>query len=223
MEQVLSFFGILLSGFWVTVLVTLGAAVVAIPASFAGGLARQSRMSLLRWPAATYVALFRGTSAVVQLYWAYFALPLLGVRMSAMTAGIIVLGLNTAAYGVEVVRGAIASIDQGQWEAGTSLNMSRAQVIRRIILPQALPLMLPSFGNLLVELLKNSALVSLITLADLTFQAEAVLRGQFPAQTLTIFTLLLVIYFCLSQCITFLVGLTDGYVGRWKSFYKGST
>ena len=97
----------LIQGLWVTLQVLAGGAVVAVAAAFAAGLARVSRRPWWRVPAVFYIVVFRGTSALVQLFWAYFALPLLGVELEAMTVGVTVLGLNIGAYGAEVVRGAI--------------------------------------------------------------------------------------------------------------------
>jgi len=190
----------LLKGLWVTAVITTGGAVVAAIAAFAAGLAKLSHHRWLRAPAIIYIDVFRGTSALVQLFWAYFALPLFGVNLDAMTVGILVLGLNVGSYGAEVVRGAIQAVPREQYEAALALNFSERQITWRVVLPQALPAMLPPFGNLLIELLKATALVSLITLADLTFQAQ-VLRGA-TLQSAEIFFLVLVMYFLLSRVLT---------------------
>jgi polar amino acid transport system permease protein len=190
----------LLHGLWITVLITAGGAVVAAAAAFAAGLARLSRHAWVSVPALVYIDVFRGTSALVQLFWAYFALPLLGIRLTAMTVGIAVLGLNIGAYGAEVVRGAVQAVPAEQREAAVALSFTERQAMWRIILPQALPLMLPPFGNLLIELLKSTALVSLITLGDLTFQGQ-VLRSA-TLRSGEIFTLVLFLYFVTALVIT---------------------
>ncbi|MBI2502310.1 MAG: ectoine/hydroxyectoine ABC transporter permease subunit EhuC [Candidatus Latescibacteria bacterium] len=190
----------LLEGASVTVEVTLGAAAVACAAALLAGLGRLSRRGPVRWLAGAYVELFRGTSALVQLFWVYFALPMAGIRFEAMTAGILVLGLNTGAYGAEVVRGAIRAIPRVQHEAALALNLTPAQEMRYIVLPQAVVAMLPSAGNLLIELLKNTSLVSLITLSELTFRAQ-ILRAE-TLRTMEIFALILVIYFLLALAMT---------------------
>lgn len=187
----------LLGGLWITVLVTAGGLVVAGTTSFAAGLSRVSSAVWLRVPARIYVDFFRGTSALVQLFWAYFALPLLGVRLDAMTVGIWVLGLNIGAYGAEVVRSAIQAVPVDQREAATALNFSPRQTMYRIVLPQALLRMIPPFGNLAIELLKSTALVSLITLADLTFEAQ-LLRSA-TLRSAEIFGLVLLLYYALAQ------------------------
>lgn len=189
----------LASGLKITLLLTLGAMAVAAVAAFAAGIARLSRFSALRIGALVYVELFRGTSALVQLFWVYFALPLIGIRFDAITAGILVLGLNSGAYGAEVVRGALLAVPREQHQAARALNLSSAQTLFKVILPQAALAMVPPAGNLAIELLKNTALVSLITLGDLTFQAQT-LRAA-TLQSGSVFALLLLIYFVLAQAM----------------------
>lgn len=189
----------LLHGLWVTAFLTVVSSALAIVIALVAGLARQIQSPLLRAPFRIYVEVFRGTSALVQLYWFYFALPLLGIRLGAMAAGIAVLALNTGAYGAEVVRGAIRAVPPGQWDASLSLGLTRGQTLRRVVLPQAAVAMLPPAGNLLVELLKNTALVSLVTVADLTFEAQ-VLRAA-TLRSGAIFGGVLVLYYLLAQVI----------------------
>jgi len=121
--------------------------------------------------------------------------------MTPMAAGILALGLNVGSYGGEVVRGAVRAVPQGQHQAAVALGFTPAQRMRRVILPQAAPAMIPPAGNLLVELLKNTALVSMITLADLTFQAQKVRASTMESGE--VFGLILVIYFVLAQVIAF--------------------
>lgn len=191
---------LLLEGARVTVELSLGAAAVACAAALLAGLGRLSRCGPVRWVAGVYVELFRGTSALVQLFWAYFALPLAGISLDAMTAGVLVLGLNTGAYGAEVVRGAIRAIPRGQHEAALALNLSQAQKMRHIILPQAAAAMLPPAGNLLIEMFKNTSLASLITLSELTFKGQ-ILRAE-TLRTAEIFGLILALYFLMALAMT---------------------
>jgi polar amino acid transport system permease protein len=187
-------------GTMVTLQVTAGAALVAVATACVAGLARVSGQRWLRWPATVYVELFRGTSALIQLFWIYFVLPHFGIDIGAMAAAIVALGLNTGAYGAEVVRGAIGTVPQGQRDAAAALSLSAARTLRRVVWPQALPVMLPPAGNLAIELLKNSALVSLIAVIDLTFAAQ--LARTATLQTAPVFTAILLIYFVLALCIT---------------------
>ncbi|MGH8194480.1 MAG: ectoine/hydroxyectoine ABC transporter permease subunit EhuC [Woeseiaceae bacterium] len=189
----------LIEGLRVTLQLTVGGAVCALLLSIAAGLGRRSRRRWLRWPANVYVEIFRGTSAMVQLFWFYFALPFFGVSLPALATGVLVLGLNSGAYGAEVVRSAIANVPRGQLEAGRALNLDERGILFRVILPQALPMMLPPAGNLLIELLKNTALVSLITLSELTFAAQ-VQRGA-TLDTVPLFVLTLLIYFLVAQIL----------------------
>lgn len=190
----------LLQGLAVTLEIMAGSVVLAVPLALAAGIGRLSSLRPMRWIAAVYVEVFRGTSALVQLFWFYFVLPLFGVQLPAMLVGIVVLALNAGAYGAEVVRGAIRAVPPGQREAGIALNLTRGQIMRRIVVPQAVPAMLPPAGNLLIELLKNTALVSLITITDLTFRGQ-LLRSE-TLRTTEIFTLMLLMYFAVALLIT---------------------
>lgn len=190
----------LLEGLAVTLEIMAGAVVLAVPLALAAGIGRLSTLRPVRWVASIYVEVFRGTSALVQLFWFYFVLPLFGVQLPAMLVGIVVLALNAGAYGAEVVRGAIRAVPPGQREAGVALNLTRGQIMRRIVVPQAIPAMLPPAGNLLIELLKNTALVSLITITDLTFRGQ-LLRSE-TLRTTEIFTLMLLMYFAVALLIT---------------------
>lgn len=200
MEDYLSLMPALLRGLWVTIQITVGAAVLAIPLALGAGLARMSSKPWVSWPAAVYVEVFRGTSALIQLFWFYFVLPLFGLQLPAMVVGIVVLAANAGAYGAEVVRGAVAGVASGQREAAVALNMTRRQIMRRIVLPQAVPAMLPPAGNIMIELLKNTALVSLITITDLTFRGQ-LLRSD-TLRTTDIFILVLLLYFAVALMIT---------------------
>lgn len=191
----------LADGLIVTVQIAAGGAALAVVCAFLAGLGRLSRDPIVRAYARLYIELFRGTSALVQLFWFYFALPiLLGVRLDALLAGILVLGLNIGAYGAEVVRGAILAVPSGQIQAAAALNLTRWQTMRHVVLPQAVVAMLPPAGNLLIELLKSTALVSMITVSDLT-RIGMFLRDD-TLRTAEIFGLLLAIYFGLSLLIT---------------------
>jgi polar amino acid transport system permease protein len=190
----------LLRGLAVTLELTAAAGALSVLIALAAGLARASHRRWLSWPAAIYVETFRGTSALVQLFWFYFVLPFFGLALTPFAAGVLVLALNTGAYGSEVVRGALQAVPRGQREAAAALNLSGPQTLWRILLPLALPAMLPPAGNLSIELLKNTALVSLITIAELTFTAQ-LLRAE-SLRSAQIFTLVLALYFAAALCIT---------------------
>jgi polar amino acid transport system permease protein len=190
----------LLAGAWVTLQITVAGCVLAAVMGLVAGLCKLYGRLPLRWLAVVYIEVFRGTSALVQLFWLFFVLPRFGIYLSALAVAIIALGLNVGAYGAEVVRGAILAVPRGQFEAAIALNMSHLTMMRRIILPQAFVRMIPPWGNLFIELLKASALVSLITISDLTFKAYQMNQTTF--RTVEIFSLVLVMYLGISLLIT---------------------
>jgi len=210
----------LLEGAWLTVRIAVLGALLAVVMALAAALAKLYGPLPLRWLAVTYIEIFRGTSALVQLFWLYFVLPQFGILLDAFPVAVLALGLNIGAYGAEVVRGAIRAVPRGQWEASTALNMTRAQMLRRIILPQAFVAMIPPWGNLFIELVKSTSLVSLITLADLTFKAQQM--NQATLQTVPIFTLVLLLYLAISLTITIGMRFTEGWATRGVLHGKAS-
>ncbi|MFC3568807.1 ectoine/hydroxyectoine ABC transporter permease subunit EhuC [Paracoccus sp. TOH] len=192
---------LILQGAWVTVKLTLMGSALALVVAFIAGLGRISRRAPVRWLATAYIEFFRGTSIFVQLFWIYFVLPMTGAELTPMQAGVMALGLNVGAYGAEVVRGAILAVPRDQLEACVAVNLTRFQRMRHVILPQALPLMLPTFCNNAIELLKATSVVSLISLSDMTFQAQVV-RSQ-TGSTLMPFVTILLLYFAMSSAVSF--------------------
>jgi polar amino acid transport system permease protein len=180
-------------GLKVTLQVTFSAAVLALVLGGISGLARMSKHKIIRFISSVYIEIFRGTSLLVQLFWMYFVLPMMGIRLSALTAGILAIGLNFGAYCSEIVRSAIQAVPSGQTEACIALNMTKVQRMRRVIIPQAFVMMIPNLGNQLIELLKSTSLVSMITLTDLTYQANILNATTF--ETTKIYSMLLIIYF----------------------------
>jgi polar amino acid transport system permease protein len=164
----------LLAGALVTIELTVLSAALAIAIAVTMGLMRLADSAVVRGAATVYIEFFRGTSLLVQLFWIFFVLPLFGITLEKFTAGFLAVGMNLGAYGAEVVRSAIQAVPRGQYEAATALNMSPATRMRRIIMPQALLIMLPPWGNLLIELLKGTALVALISVTDLMFHARQI-------------------------------------------------
>lgn len=209
--------GRILDGTLVTVAQFVLATLVAIAVALVMGLGKLSQNRLIRTPAVVYIEIFRGTSLLVQLYWIFFVLPLFGITLDKFTAGFLSVGLNIGAYGAELVRGAIQSVPKGQWEAAYALSMSPARRMRRIILPQALSIMLPPWGNLLIELLKGTALVSLISVADLMFQSRQINSSTFlSAQA---FGTALIVYYILARfmitpCMRWLERIVARRMGR---------
>lgn len=189
----------LLDGALVTCAQFILAALVACVAALAAGLGRLSSLWPVRSLSVLYIELFRGTSLLVQLYWIFFVLPLFGISLPKFEAGFLSVGLNVGAYGAEIVRGAIQAVPRGQWEAGYALSMSPAKRMRRIILPQALVLMLPPWGNLMIELLKGTALVALIAVPDLMFVAKQINGATF--RSAEAFGAALLVYYLLARVL----------------------
>lgn len=181
-----------------TVSLLLAAGLLSYLVAFIAGLSRVSRFRAVRVLTTIYVEFFRGTSLLVQLFWIFFVLPqLFGIRLDPFTAGVVTLGLNYGAYASEIVRSSILAVPEGQTEAAIALNMSRFQRMRSVILPQALRTMLPGFGNISIELLKGTSLVSLITLQDMMYLAQN-LRASDYSISLQVFGILLLMYFALA-------------------------
>jgi polar amino acid transport system permease protein len=194
-------FPLLLQGTLVTIGIAACGTLLAIVMAFVATAAKVATWSPLRWIGNIYVEVFRGTSLLVQLFWFFFVLPLppFRIELTPFTVAIVGLGLHYGAYGSEILRGALRSVPGGQFEAALALNMSPLTRMRRIILPQAMINALPPATNLMIELLKGTSLVSLITLSDLTFRARQLDEATF--KTAQIFMLTLVIYFVLAQIL----------------------
>ncbi|MEX6507280.1 ectoine/hydroxyectoine ABC transporter permease subunit EhuC [Jiella sp. M17.18] len=210
----------LLQGAEVTAEIAVVSTLLGALFAFVFGIGKTSRSRAIRWISVVYIEIFRGTSLLVQLFWLYFALPLAGqaigvdLRFSPITVGILALALNIGAYGAEVVRGALQAVDPDQYEAATALNFTHRQALFRIALPQAIPEMMPTFGNLAVQNLKDTALVSLISLADLAYKAEQI--RNFSQDSVTVYSLVLVMYFAMALVLTAFMKLLERSVGRWR-------
>jgi polar amino acid transport system permease protein len=205
---------LLFQGIPVTLEVTFASIIVVVISGFAFGLGRGSKNRFLRWPSGFAVEVLRGSSAIAQLFWAFYVLPYFGVELDPFVAGIAVLGLNGGAYFSEVVRAAFASVPKGQTEAAIALNLSAWFRLRRIILPQALPLMVPPFGNALIDMLKFTALLSLVTIQELAYRADAI--RSVLADAGPVYTLTLLIYFAMALALSALVQRLEVLVNRWS-------
>ncbi|RKQ33289.1 amino acid ABC transporter permease [Oceanobacillus halophilus] len=199
MSAIIDIFPQLLRGLGITVTVLIGSAIVAYLMAFIAGLCRLSQNVLIRKFTGLYVEIFRGTSLIVQLFWLYYAIPMLfGIQLgSNWWTGVIAIGLNYGAYLSEVVRGSILSVAKGQTEAAVALNMSRFQRMRIVIFPQAVRMMLPEFGNYTIQMLKGTSLVSLIGMTDVLYYGD-IMRSTNLAQAPLIYLLVLVLYFILA-------------------------
>ncbi|MGW0282255.1 ectoine/hydroxyectoine ABC transporter permease subunit EhuC [Streptomyces sp. NPDC003236] len=192
---------LVLKGIWTTVQLLVFSALLATAVSFVVGVARTHRLWIVRFLAGFYTEVFRGTSALVMIFWVFFVLPVaFGWQLVPLWAGTLALGLTYGAYGSEIVRGALKAVDPAQREGGIALGFTPWQRLRLIVLPQAVPEMIPSFSNLLIELLKGTALVSVMGMGDLTFSANLVRLAL--QQSAEIYTYVLLIYFAIAFVLT---------------------
>ncbi|MFG2117651.1 ectoine/hydroxyectoine ABC transporter permease subunit EhuC [Streptomyces sp. NPDC048710] len=192
---------LVLRGVWTTVQLLVCSALLAGAVSFAVGVARTHRLWIVRFLAGFYTEVFRGTSALVMIFWVFFVLPVaFGWQLVPLWAGTLALGLTYGAYGSEIVRGALNAVDPAQREGGIALGFTPWQRLRLVLLPQAVPEMIPSFCNLLIELLKGTALVSVMGMGDLTFSANLVRLAL--QQSAEIYTYVLLIYFAIAFVLT---------------------
>lgn len=208
----LDYVGLLVEGLVVTIQVTIAAALLAAVVALVAGVARSSRFWILRTISGAFIEVFRGTSALVQLYIAFFVLPFIGIELTPFAAGVLAIGLNSGSYGAEIVRGGLAAVARGQLEAATALDMPPWQRFRHVTLPNAMVIILRPAGNQLIDLLKLTSIVSLVTLSDLTH--EGLLIRSATGETAVIFTILLVIYFVLSSLLAGLINLIERRITR---------
>ncbi|MFD3947215.1 ectoine/hydroxyectoine ABC transporter permease subunit EhuC [Streptomyces sp. NPDC058579] len=190
-----------LPGIWITLQLLIASTALAAVVAFAVGTARTHRSRAVRFLAGLYTEVFRGTSALILMFWLFFVLPpLVGWQLVPMWAAILALGLSYGAYGAEIVRGALNAVPDAQREAGVALSLTPWQRLRLVLLPQAVPEMIPSFCNLLVELLKGTALVSLLGVGDVSFAAYLVRLAT--QESGGIYTVTLLVYFVIALAIT---------------------
>ncbi|WP_190817162.1 ectoine/hydroxyectoine ABC transporter permease subunit EhuD [Saccharopolyspora pogona] len=164
----------LLGGLWVTVEVTLIGTVIALLLGLVVAVVRYSRIPVLGKLFGFFVLFVRGTPLLVQAYFAFYVLPNVGVQFSPLVTGIIVLGINYSAYTAEVYRAGIQSVPAGQWEASTALSLSAWQRWRFVVLPQAVRDVIPALGNYVVQMFKDSAILSAITVFELLSHATSI-------------------------------------------------
>ena len=196
LNEMISFLPSLLAGAWVTITVSLVAYALALIVGLVFGIARMSHFWPIKAVATVYVQFIRGTPLLLQLFFIYYVLPYGGIILSPFASGVSGLTLNYSAYMAEVFRSGVQAIPRGQREAGLSLGMSRRLLMRRIILPQAIRIVIPAIGNFFVSIFKDSALVSVITMRDLMFSGQLLASATF--KHFEIFALVAVIYFIIS-------------------------
>lgn len=213
----MSFLEILVSilvGIDVTIKVTLYGMLYAVPFAFFFGVAQYFTTGPMRLIVTSIIEFWRSSPVIVLIYGFYFSLPSLGVNLSAMTVGAMVLGLNIGGYGSQAVRAALQALDRGQVEAGYALGLRRLRILYLIELPQALAAMTPTFINQFIQLVKGTSLVSLVTLADMTFLAKAVSQIHYAPGK--IYTALLLVYFLMCYPATIIGRMIERRVSRGR-------
>lgn len=177
------------------------------------GLGRLARFKPLNWLCAIYVELIRGTPVLVQAIWIFFALPLIiNYNLPSVTAGIIVIALNSGAYIAEIVRGAVHSIDKGQTEAGRSLGMGPQQTMLNVIWPQAFRRMIPPLGNQFIISIKDTSLLSVILVPELIFQGRMIAASHFNA--VEIYTTVAVFYLAITLSLSKILSVMEKRLDR---------
>jgi polar amino acid transport system permease protein len=212
LKDAAEFLPILLLGVKLTIVVTLGSLALSTALGMVWALMRVSGVRALIWTSKTVVNILRGIPIIVQLFYIYFVLPEFGIELSALESGIIGLGIAYSAYQAENFRAGIEAIDHGQVEAAQSIGMGWGLMMRRVVLPQAVRIMLPPYGNTMIMMLKDSSQASTITVAELSLQGKLIASSSF--KNLTVFTLVALLYLCMSVPLILLVGRLERRFGR---------
>jgi His/Glu/Gln/Arg/opine family amino acid ABC transporter permease subunit len=207
--------GPLLTGLLITIELTFVVIVLSLGFALLVALGGMSRWLLLRWLIKAYIELMRGTPLLLQLIYIYYVLPEIGIRLDAFTAGVIGLTLNYSAYISEVYRGGILAVPKGQHDAAAALGMTRALAMRRIVLPQAIRIVIPTLGNYFISLFKDTALCSVVSIQEVVFTAQIVAARNF--QYFTLYTVVGAMYFLVSFPAARLVGWLER---RTRSGYR---
>jgi polar amino acid transport system permease protein len=169
----------MLRGLWVTLEAVFFGMLLALALGLVWALARRSASIGLSAPVAFLVEFVRSTPLLVQLYFIFYGLPALGVTLSPLLAGILALGVHYSCYTAEVYRAGIEGVARGQWEAATALNLTRRQTYRHVILPQAIPPIVPVLGNYLIAMFKDTPLLSAITVLEMLQRAKIIGKQSF--------------------------------------------
>ncbi|USX23368.1 amino acid ABC transporter permease [Oxalobacteraceae bacterium OTU3REALA1] len=187
---------VMLRGAGYTVIFALASMLGGLLIGFPVAVLRILPTRLLRWPATVYVSLFRGTPLLVQMFVIYYGLPSVGIEFTPVTAGILALSLNAGAFLSESLRGAIGAVSQGQWSASYSLGLGYWTTLRHVVLPQALRIAVPAMSNTLISLIKDTSLVSVITMTELMLSTKEVIATTF--RPLPLYLAAALIYWALS-------------------------
>ena len=214
LTESIEFMPILLLGVRNTILVTLGSLVLSTVLGMVWALMRVSGVRALAAVAVVVVNVIRGIPIIVQLFYIYFVLPDFGITLTALQAAIVGLGIAYSAYQSENFRAGIEAIDRGQIESAYSLGLGWGLTMRKVVLPQAVRIMLPPYGNIMIMLLKDSSQASTITVAELALQGKLIASSTF--QNTTVFTLVAALYLVMSLPLMVFVSWLERRFGRSK-------
>jgi polar amino acid transport system permease protein len=197
---------------WIVLWVTILTILLSWVCGLAAALAQRSHLKTVRAIAAFYIWFIRGTPALIQIFIVYFGLPQLGVRLSPFTAGVLALGVNSGAYVAEIIRSGLSAIPRGQTESSLALGFSPAQTMRTIILPQVFRIILPSMTNEAISILKNTSLLSTITVVELTLYAQTLISATF--RPFDFYIAVALIYLVLTSVLTRLASWLEHRYGQ---------
>jgi polar amino acid transport system permease protein len=209
------YWGLIWQGLGVTVFYTVITVIAGLAIGLAAGILRTTAPRWVTIPLRGYIEVFRCTPLLVQLVWVYYALPvLIGVDMSATTACFITLSLYAGSFYAEIFRGGIEAIDRGQWEAGQAIGMQQSRIFRRIILPQAIQVMIPALINQTIMQLKNTSLVSTVAVGDLLYQGSVITAASY--RPLEVYTTIAVLYFVVLFPLTLVADQLEQRMGAHR-------
>lgn len=213
MADMLSYIPVLLEGAKISIIVFVLTLVFALPLGLPLALGEENRFRPLAWICKAYVWVFRGTPLLLQLFFFYYAIPIYtGVRMEALTTAVLTFILNYAAYFAEIYRGGMKSIDKGQYEAAHALGLSKKQTLFDIILPQTMKAILPPVMNEAITLVKDSALVMSIGVAEILKNANAIVSRTSDT---SVFVVAGIIYLVMTLVLTLAAGKLEKYFARY--------
>ncbi|MGT2504015.1 amino acid ABC transporter permease [Bradyrhizobium guangxiense] len=206
------FFPILMSGVALTIVVTIGSLLLSTVLGLIWAMMRVSGIKALSMLSASLINVIRGIPIIVLLFYLYFVMPDLGVTLSALQAAILGLGIAYSAYQAENFRAGIEAIDKGQIEAAQSIGMGWWLTMRRVVLPQAVRIVLPPYGNVMIMMLKDSSQASTITVAELALQGKLIASSTF--KNTSVFTLVALMYLTMSIPLILLVRHFEKRAGK---------
>jgi His/Glu/Gln/Arg/opine family amino acid ABC transporter permease subunit len=204
---------LLLEGTWVTLYVSFFAGIIGTFAGIVIGLLSLSNVKPIEWVIRIYVDFVRGTPLLIQIFLVFFALPMVGITMNEIWAGITALAFNLAGYAAEIVRGGVGAVEKGQTEAAKSIGMTRGKILVYILLPQAARQMVPPFTNEMITMVKSSSLLSVISVYELTRSGQAIISVHFVP--FEIYGLLALYYWVMITTLSWLTRRLEARLPVW--------